>query len=115
MSTILEVLFDDANRRLRRLGLLGALIGLPLIVYVEIPAETAAIQTELHNIGRSVTHNLLENQQRIRAREHQGPDAVKRRQRDRLRHSVTRGFDVRGVPASVAIAPVRLSKTTRIL
>jgi hypothetical protein len=77
MSTILEVLFDHANRRLRRFGLLGALISLPLIIYVEIPAETAAIQTELHNIGRSVTHNLLENQQRIRAHEHRGSHALK--------------------------------------
>jgi hypothetical protein len=77
MSAILEVLFDHANRRLRRFGLLGALIGLPLIVYVEIPVETAAIQIELHNIELSVTHNLLENQQRIRAHEHWGSHALK--------------------------------------
>lgn len=77
MSTILELLFDYANRRLRRLGLLGALIGLPLIVYVEIPVETAAIQTELHNIGRSVMHNILEDQKRIWAREHREPHTVR--------------------------------------
>ena len=70
MSTILESLFDYANRRLRRLGLLGTLIGLPLIVYVEIPVEIAAIQTELHNIEQSVMHNLLSDQQRIWAHEH---------------------------------------------
>jgi hypothetical protein len=77
MSTILEFIFDYANRRLRRLGLLGTLIGLPLIVYVEIPVETAAIQTELHNIEQSVMHNLLEDQQRIRAHEHREPHTVR--------------------------------------
>lgn len=77
MSTILEILFDYANRRLRRLGLLGTLIGLLLIVYVEIPAETAVTQTELHNIGRSVTHNLLERQQQIRAREDRWPRSIR--------------------------------------
>lgn len=58
MSTLLEVLFDHANRRLRRLGLLGALIGLPLIVYVEIPVITTAAHDEIQSVMRRVTRNL---------------------------------------------------------
>jgi len=67
VSTLLEVLFDHANRRLRRLGLLGALIGLPLIVYVEIPVITAAARDEIQSVMRGVTRNL-------RARERRAPD-----------------------------------------
>jgi hypothetical protein len=69
MSTIWELLFERANRRLRRLGVLGVLIGLPVIVYVEIPVETAAIQSELQSIGRTVVHNIHENQQKAQGRE----------------------------------------------
>ncbi len=58
MSTLLEVLFDHANRRLRRLGLLGALLGLPLIVYVEIPVITAAARDEIQSVIRGITRNL---------------------------------------------------------
>ena len=69
MSTIWELLFERANRRLRRLGVLGVLIGVPVIVYVEIPVETAAIQSELQSIGRTVVHNIHENQQKAQGRE----------------------------------------------
>jgi hypothetical protein len=69
MSEIWKVLFAHATRRLRRLGLFGVLIGLALIVYVEIPVETAAIQSELQSIGRTVVHNIHENQQKAQGRE----------------------------------------------
>jgi hypothetical protein len=64
MSTLLEVLFDHANRRLRRLGLVGALIGLPLIVYVEIPVITAAARDEIQSVMRGITRNLQEHERR---------------------------------------------------
>jgi hypothetical protein len=64
MSTLLEMLFDRANRRLRRLGLLGALIGLPLIVYVEIPLITAAARDEIESVMRGVTRNLRTHERR---------------------------------------------------
>jgi hypothetical protein len=64
MSTLLEVLFDHANRRLRRLGLFGALIGLPLIVYVEIPVITAATRDEIQSVMRGVARNLRTHQLR---------------------------------------------------
>ena len=65
MSTLWELLFDGANRRLRKLGLIGVLIGLPLILYVEIPVETAAVQSELQNIGRSVLKTVHQHQQQV--------------------------------------------------
>lgn len=68
MSTLLEVLFDQANRRLRRLGLLGALIGLPLIVYVEIPVITTATRDEIQMVMRGIAHNLRTHEQRARHR-----------------------------------------------
>ena len=64
MSTLLEVLFDRANRRLRRLGLLGAVIALPLIVYVEIPLMTAVARDEIENLMRGVTRNIRTHERR---------------------------------------------------
>jgi hypothetical protein len=64
MSALLEVLFDHANRRLRRLGLLGALIGLPLIVYVEIPVITASTRNEIQGVMRGITRNLRSHERR---------------------------------------------------
>lgn len=62
MSTVLELLFDCANRRLRQLGLLGVLIGLPVIFYVEIPLEAATVQSELQGIGRHALNTLHQQQ-----------------------------------------------------
>jgi hypothetical protein len=64
MSTLLEVLFDHANRRMRRLGLLGALIGLPLIVYVEIPVITTPARDEIQSVMRGVTRNIQAHERR---------------------------------------------------
>jgi len=69
VSPIWELLFERANRRLRRLGLLGVLVGLPLIIYIEIPVETAAVQSELQGIGRNVLRTIHANEQNARARE----------------------------------------------
>jgi hypothetical protein len=65
VSTLCEVLFDVAIRGLRRLGLLGQLIGLPLILYVEIPVETGAAQRELEEIARHA--HIALNQEQLKA------------------------------------------------
>ena len=75
MSLIWELLFDRAHRRLRRLGLLGILVAFPVIVYVEIPIETAAIQSELQRIVRTIRRNVHESERRARTDEHRRADA----------------------------------------
>ena len=83
MSTILEMLFDATNRSLRRRGPLGVLVGLLLIVYVEIPAVTAAARAEIRAEIRSLTRNLHQSELKLVTREHH---AVHHRQRPRRRH-----------------------------
>jgi hypothetical protein len=63
MGILWEVLFKAANRRLRRLGVLGALCGLLLALYVEIPVEVAGVQSEFQRIERSMLSTIRSNEQ----------------------------------------------------
>lgn len=83
MSTILDMLSDATNRLLRRRGPLGALVGLLLIVYVEIPAITAAARAEIQGEIGILTRNLHRREPKLVTREHQ---AVHSHTRPRQRH-----------------------------
>jgi hypothetical protein len=59
MNLLLELIFGQVHRRLRRLGLLGSLVGMFLAVYVELPLVISSRMSQIDAIIRSV-HAAIE-------------------------------------------------------